>query len=83
MNVYQRLIIALIRRYQAKGGGREVFRVDCNFEPSCSEYAKQAVMHHGVFRGMSLAFQRMKRCNKNDCTATEYDPIPTRECRHV
>jgi len=35
----------------------------CRFYPSCSQYAKDAVLKHGVARGVSLAVRRIVRCN--------------------
>ncbi len=35
----------------------------CRFYPSCSQYAKDAVLKHGVFRGVWLAIRRIARCN--------------------
>jgi putative membrane protein insertion efficiency factor len=34
----------------------------CRFEPSCSEYAKQAVEKYGALRGTWLGFKRILRC---------------------
>lgn len=34
----------------------------CRFEPSCSEYAIEAVLRHGI-RGVWLAFRRLLRCH--------------------
>lgn len=34
----------------------------CRFEPSCSEYAVEAVMRHGT-RGAWLALRRLLRCH--------------------
>ena len=34
----------------------------CRFEPTCSEYAKQAVEKHGVVRGSWMAVKRILRC---------------------
>lgn len=34
----------------------------CRFVPSCSEYARQAILQHGVFRGALLALRRLARC---------------------
>ncbi|ACU91231.1 MAG: membrane protein insertion efficiency factor YidD [Desulfomicrobium sp.] len=47
----------------------------CRFTPSCSEYARQAVLSHGIFRGMGLAFWRLLRCHP--LCAGGYDPVPT------
>lgn len=34
----------------------------CRFSPSCSEYAKHAVLKHGVARGGYMSFLRMLSC---------------------
>lgn len=34
----------------------------CRFEPTCSEYAKQAVEKHGTLRGTLMAIKRILRC---------------------
>ncbi len=35
----------------------------CRFYPSCSQYAKTAVLKHGTLRGVYLAARRVVRCN--------------------
>jgi hypothetical protein len=35
----------------------------CRFYPTCSQYAKQAVLKHGSLRGVYLAAHRIARCN--------------------
>jgi hypothetical protein len=35
----------------------------CKYEPSCSEYAVQAVREYGILRGLALAGWRLLRCN--------------------
>jgi uncharacterized protein len=35
----------------------------CRFYPSCSQYAKEAVLKHGVLRGTRLASARILRCH--------------------
>ena len=40
-----------------------LFPTTCKYEPSCSEYAIQAVRKHGLFKGASLAGWRLLRCN--------------------
>ena len=34
----------------------------CRFEPTCSEYAKQAVEKYGVIKGTWMAATRILRC---------------------
>lgn len=35
----------------------------CRFYPSCSSYAEQAILQHGVFRGSWLAIKRLGKCH--------------------
>ena len=35
----------------------------CRFQPTCSEYARQAILKHGPFKGLALAVWRILRCN--------------------
>jgi hypothetical protein len=37
--------------------------VSCRFHPTCSEYAREAIMKHGVMRGLWLAVRRLARCH--------------------
>lgn len=34
----------------------------CRFSPTCSEYARLAVLRHGLVRGGALAVGRIARC---------------------
>lgn len=69
-------MIALIRRYQRRGGSAVYFNLDCNFDPTCSEYTCQALEHHGLINGLRLAINRIKRCNNPDALCRIPDPIP-------
>ncbi|MFM7274398.1 MAG: membrane protein insertion efficiency factor YidD [Gammaproteobacteria bacterium] len=35
----------------------------CRFEPTCSIYAREAVLLHGGIRGTGLALRRILRCH--------------------
>ena len=35
----------------------------CRFEPTCSVYAREAVLKHGLARGAMLALRRLARCH--------------------
>ncbi len=40
------------------------FNAGCLYAPSCSEYGKCAIKHHGIFTGMLLTSDRLFRCNR-------------------
>ena len=50
---------------------------NCRFEPTCSEYALQALREHGAFRGSWLAAKRIGRCHP--WGGSGYDPVPDKE----
>ncbi|MDX1502831.1 MAG: membrane protein insertion efficiency factor YidD [Thermoanaerobaculia bacterium] len=35
----------------------------CRFEPTCSEYARLAILKHGPWRGLWMATGRLLRCH--------------------
>ncbi len=46
----------------------------CRFEPTCSEYAAEAVELHGAARGTLLALSRLARCHP--WSRGGFDPVP-------
>jgi putative membrane protein insertion efficiency factor len=46
----------------------------CRFEPTCSQYALEALATHGSVRGLWLTVRRILRCHPF-CEAG-YDPVP-------
>lgn len=46
----------------------------CRFTPTCSEYARQALIKHGPIKGLYLAVWRILRCNP--WGGSGYDPVP-------
>ncbi|NQZ06701.1 MAG: membrane protein insertion efficiency factor YidD [Algicola sp.] len=71
----KRFLLAAIRWYQRSGGSRQFFSLDCNFEPSCSEYTKQAIERYGTVKGVRLGWSRIRRCNDPDCVKKIQDPL--------
>ena len=47
---------------------------NCRFQPTCSEYAIEALKTHGVLRGGWLAARRISRCHP--WGGSGYDPVP-------
>lgn len=35
----------------------------CRYQPTCSEYAYEAIERHGVVKGIALGVWRLARCN--------------------
>ncbi len=46
----------------------------CRFVPTCSSYAVEAVMKHGVLKGGWLTLKRLSRCHP--WGGGGYDPVP-------
>jgi hypothetical protein len=57
----QTILAALIAVYQKTIS--PLLGSHCRFYPSCSQYAKDAVLKHGVLRGTRLAIARILRCH--------------------
>lgn len=51
-----------------------LFPPSCRFTPTCSEYARQALIKHGVVKGLWLALRRLLRCHPWGDHG--YDPVP-------
>jgi len=54
------LLVGAIRLYQRTIS--KLLPPACRFEPSCSEYAAQALQRYGTARGLQLAGLRLLRC---------------------
>jgi len=76
MNWLSKLAIYCIEYYQLNGGGKELFSIDCNFNPSCSEYAKVSFHRFGFCDAAFLAVKRVCRCNQPDLIHRIDDPVP-------
>jgi uncharacterized protein len=72
MIVGRKIVWGFIRGYQLLIS--PVFPMSCRYSPSCSAYAAEAVMSHGVLRGGWLAIKRIVRCHP--WGGWGYDPVP-------
>jgi uncharacterized protein len=51
----------------------------CRHQPTCSQYAIDALRLHGVIKGSALALWRILRCNPWGTSG--YDPVPPKKQR--
>jgi putative membrane protein insertion efficiency factor len=68
-----RLALRTIGGYQKVSSARAP---SCRYDPTCSQYAAEAIDAHGVVRGTWLAIRRLGRCHP--WGGNGYDPVPPR-----
>jgi putative membrane protein insertion efficiency factor len=73
----QRVLLTLLTLY--KGLFSPLFAGSCRFVPSCSDYARAAVIEHGTAKGAWLAIKRLARCHP--AGSSGFDPVPPRALR--
>jgi len=67
LRAYQWLVSPALQAICGPGCG-------CRFEPTCSQYAIEAVQLHGPLRGLLFSLRRILRCHPwGGCG---YDPVP-------
>ena len=69
----KRILLMLIRFYQRAIS--PAFPRRCRYEPTCSEYAVQAIGKYGAMKGGALAARRLCRCHPFSKRGY-YDPVP-------
>jgi putative membrane protein insertion efficiency factor len=72
LNVFQKIAFALIWFYQKAISPH--FPASCRYYPTCSSYAKEAILRFGFFKGSFLAVKRILRCHP--FSSGGYDPVP-------
>jgi len=72
------VLVAPIRIYRAFVS--PLFPAACRFEPTCSQYAIEAIRIHGPLRGLGLAARRLARCHPISWLggSSGFDPVPPR-----
>jgi putative membrane protein insertion efficiency factor len=69
----RRLLVLVVRAYQFALS--PALPPACRFEPTCSNYAVEALELHGVTRGGWLAIRRLLKCHP--WSAAGVDNVPT------
>ena len=77
LTVGQRLALFLLTTYKVLLS--QMFAGSCRFVPSCSDYARDAVVEHGAIKGSWLAARRLARCHPAGSFGV--DPVPPRTPR--
>ncbi|HEY3330325.1 MAG TPA: membrane protein insertion efficiency factor YidD [Capsulimonadaceae bacterium] len=67
----KRIMVFMIRLYQAVS---RFTPPTCRFQPTCSEYAAQAILRYGALKGSWMAVRRICRCHP--WNPGGYDPVP-------
>lgn len=68
----RRVMLGVIRAYQILIS--PLFPPTCRFQPTCSQYALEAVKRFGVCRGTWLAMKRVVKCHPRHPGGD--DPVP-------
>ncbi|MCP4355185.1 MAG: membrane protein insertion efficiency factor YidD [Proteobacteria bacterium] len=61
ISIFSKISLILIKIYQKSLSG--LIGRNCRFYPSCSDYAIQAILEYGFFKGWWLATKRIAKCN--------------------
>jgi len=69
------LLLALIRGYRLAIS--PLLPPTCRFQPTCSQYALEAIARFGAAQGSWLALRRLLRCHPFHPGG--YDPVPPAE----
>tara|TARA_Y100001970_G_scaffold41277_1_gene50901 strand:- start:17201 stop:17458 length:258 start_codon:yes stop_codon:yes gene_type:complete len=64
--------LLLIRIYQSLIS--PILGPSCRFTPTCSQYAKEALKKHGLFKGLYLTLKRLSSCHP--WGKSGHDPVP-------
>ena len=78
MSLPTRLALVMLRIYRAIVSPliMGLYGPACRFEPSCSQYAHQAIATYGVMRGGAMAARLLARCHPLGGHGP--DPVPAR-----
>ena len=71
----KKILISFVRFYQLTFSS--FMGHTCRFQPTCSEYARQAIEIHGPLKGGYLTLKRLLKCHP--WGKSGYDPVPPKE----
>ena len=47
--------------------------ISCRYNPTCSQYSKEAILKYGIIKGFYLSFKRISKCHPWGDSG--YDPL--------
>ena len=68
----KQVLILIVKFYQMAIS--PLYPSTCRFNPTCSEYAKEALTKYGAWKGFILAIKRIGSCHP--WGENGYDPVP-------
>ncbi|SEN48459.1 hypothetical protein SAMN04488134_101191 [Amphibacillus marinus] len=75
----KKILLAIIDFYQRKIS--PLTPPNCRFQPTCSNYGKEAIIQYGAVKGSYLAIKRILKCHPFHPGG--YDPVPGQiSCHH-
>ena len=69
------ILLGLIRGYRQFIS--PLFPPSCRFQPTCSQYALEAIATYGAIKGSWLGINRILRCHP--LNPGGYDPVPAKQ----
>ena len=70
--IVTKFLLGLIKLYQTLIS--PITPSTCRFQPTCSHYAKEAIIVHGARKGSVLALKRLFKCHP--WGKSGFDPVP-------
>jgi len=76
--LFLKIILFLISIYKALVS--PLLPNSCRFYPSCSNYTKDSLIEHGIFRGIWYGLKRIAKCHP--LCSGGYDPVVKKTAEH-
>lgn len=71
----KKILLTIIRFYQYAIS--PLLGPNCRYTPTCSQYTYEAILEHGIIKGIYLGSRRILRCNPFHKGG--YDPVPCKK----
>ncbi|OON98025.1 MAG: membrane protein insertion efficiency factor YidD [Epulopiscium sp. Nele67-Bin005] len=77
MHIFKKFALNLIKFYQQCIS--PILGPRCRFIPTCSQYTYEAILIHGILKGVFLGAKRILKCNP--LFKPQYDPVPPKKSK--